>query len=80
MVAHLGEEMSGKYGIEITKKVVGGLFSTVAFGVYCWVNRASIKNEWSDIQGDEIVDAGRQVFDVEFKKIVAVLKPDTTTP
>ncbi len=71
--------MSGKVGIEITKKFLSGIAGVIAAAAYGVLNFSKAKEEWADLQGDELVAIAKDVLEVEIPKVVAVFKPDSTT-
>ena len=71
--------MSGKIGIEVTRRILGALGNTIAAVAYGVKNLKKAREEWSDLQGDELVDVAKQVLEVEIPKVVAVFKPESTT-
>jgi hypothetical protein len=80
VVAVLKERvMSGKIGIDVTKRLLSGLGAIVAAGAYAVMHYKAAREEWGDIQGDELVAIAKQVMDTEIPKVVAVFKPDSTS-
>jgi hypothetical protein len=71
--------MSGKVGIEITRRILGGVGSVIAAAAYGVLNFSKAREEWADLQGDELVAIAKDVLEVEIPKVVAVFKPDSTT-
>lgn len=71
--------MSGKFGITTVQRLLGAVGSTVAAVAYGVKNFKAVRDELTDIQGDELVAIVKQTLETEIPKVVAVFKPDTTT-
>lgn len=72
--------MTGQFGYHLVSKVSTGIFSIVAFGVWCVKNKDGIVKQLKETAPDELISVATSAFTVEVPKIWAEFQKEPEKP